>query len=466
MQPRNERNRAGGLLIEIAASFIAAKEMDRMLFYGCPTRLPKALPRLALAAALAAPLLPLAATPSAAQVAPYRYLLGPQDRLMIRVHSLRRNTGEAMAWTPLNGEFTVGADGTLSMPIIGAIRAEGQTVTKLAERIGSALKESANLAETPSASVEILRHRSFYILGAVQQPGKFEFQPGLTVLQALSTAQGLVRAADLSGLEREMIASSGELRTLEAEKIALEATMARLAAEIAESETMGPVPALAHLASDPRVATAIAEETLRFKARRAALQGELDAIEQSKVLLQRELASLDEKGKSLDRQIEANKRELRLVSDLVSRGLSVSPRQLAAENTQVTVESSRLDVQVAALRAHQALARANRDVVDLRARYRKEALDTSATTRALLAQNAEKTETARRLLRNAESRAPGSGADVEEIVPRFRLTRIEATGRTTRMVTDAEMLEPGDVVEVLLPLMPAGTRGRAAALTR
>jgi protein involved in polysaccharide export with SLBB domain len=439
---------------------------DSMQFSGLPTTPPKVLPRLLLAAALAAPMLSITPTPSAAQSAPQRYTLGPQDRLMIRVHSLRRNTGEAMAWTPLNGEFTVGADGTVSMPIIGPIRAEGQTVTKLAEQIGSALKESANLAETPSASVEILRHRPFYILGAVQQPGKFEFLPGLTVLQALSTAQGLARAADLSGLERDMIMSSGELRTLEAEKIALEATMARLSAEIAEADMIGPVPALADIASDPRVATAIAEETLRFRARRSALQGELDAIEQSKVLLQRELVSLDEKGKSLDRQIEANKRELRLVSDLVSRGLSVSPRQLAAENTQVTIESSRLDVQVAALRAHQALARANRDIVDLKARHRKEALDTSATTRALLAQNAEKTETARRMLRNAESRSPGSGAEVEEIVPRFRLTRNEASGRTTRMVSDSEMLQPGDVIEVLLPLLQPGARGRAAALTR
>jgi exopolysaccharide production protein ExoF len=440
-----------------------------MLFSGYQTRPPKALPRLLLAAVLAAPILSAAPTQSAAQAEPQRYTLGPLDRLMIRINSFRRDTGEAMAWTPLNGEFTVGADGTLSMPIIGPIRAAGQTVNKLAEQIGSALKESANLAETPSASVEILRYRPFYILGAVQQPGKFEFQPGLTVLQALSTAQGLARAADLSGLEREMIVSSGDLRTLEAEKIALEAAMARLAAEIAESETIGPVPALANLASDTRVATAIAEETLRFRARRSALQGELEAIEQSKVLLQRELASLDEKGKSLDRQIEANKRELRLVSDLVSRGLSVSPRQLAAENTQVAVESSRLDVQVASLRAHQALARANRDVVDLKARHRKEALDASAATRALLAQNAEKTETARRLLRNAESRSPGSGAEVEEIVPRFRLTRNEASGRITRMVTDAEMLAPEDVVEVLLPLLPPGTpgtRGRAAALTR
>lgn len=394
------------------------------------------------------------------------YLLGPQDRLMIRLHSLRRATGEAMAWTPLNGEFTVGSDGTLSMPIIGTVQAAGETVSALAEQIGRALKERANLAEEPSTSVEIVRHRPFYILGAVQTPGKYEFVPGITVLQALSTAQGLLRAADLQGVEREMIAAAGDLRTLDAERIALEARMARHAAEIAEAAAIVTPPALADRARDPRVASALAEEILRFNAGRSALQSELEAIESAKVLLQRELVSLEEKGKSLDRQIEANKRELRLVSDLVSRGLTVSPRQLAAENTQVTVESSRLDVQVAVLRAQQSLSRANRDAIDLRARYRKEALDASAATRALIAVNTERTETASRLLTNAENRSLGSLAEAEELLPRFRLTRLEASGRVVRMASDDERLAPGDVLEVLMPLRRPRGAGAAAALAR
>lgn len=427
-----------------------------------PERRSLAAPRLQ---ALALSILVLVGSaPAQAQAAAERYLLGPQDRLMIRVHSLRRATGEAMAWTPLNGEFTVGANGALSMPIIGQVQAAGGTVADLAERIGRALRDSANLAEAPSASVEIIRHRPFYILGAVQQPGRYEFEPGMTVLQALSTAQGLARPADFAGVEREMIGAAGELRGLDAERIALEARMARLTAEIAEASVVQLPPELARRGADPRIAGAMDEERLRFEARRAALKAELDAIEQSKVLLQRELVSLDEKVKQLDRQIEANRRELRLVSDLVNRGLTVSPRQLAAENTQATIESARLDVQVAVLRAQQSLARANRDIVDLKARHRREALDASAATRALIDQNVEKAETAARLLRNAESRSPGSGAEVEEAPPRFRLTRADANGRTTRMATEADTLQPGDVIEVLLPLRRGGNPSASAAI--
>ncbi|MFT3952974.1 MAG: polysaccharide biosynthesis/export family protein [Piscinibacter sp.] len=380
-----------------------------------------------------------------------RYLLGPQDRLMIRVHSLRRSVGEAVPWVPLTGEFSVGADGNVSMPIVGDLRAVGGTPGELGEMISRKLRETANLAEAPSASVEVIRYRPFYVLGAVQQPGKYDFQPGMTVLQALSIAQGLARARDLSGVEREMVTAGGDMRALEAERIGLEARMARLVAEIGEAGAVAFPEFLTSRAGDPRVARAMQEETLRFTARRGTLQAELEAIEQSKVLLQQELRSLEEKGRSLDRQIEANRREMRLVADLLQRGLTVSPRQIAAENTQVMVESNRLDVQVASLRAQQSLSRASRDLIDLRARYRKEALDDSAATRVLIDQNAERWRTAEQLLQSAEARSPGSRTDLDEVVPTYRLTRVMPTGPSTWTATEDTTVEAGDVLQVTVP---------------
>lgn len=399
-----------------------------------------------------------------------RYLLGPQDRLMVRVHSLRRNIGEAYAWVSLNGEFAVGADGTVSMPIVGHVRAAGGTTAELADQISRRLKETANLADLPSASVEVIQHRPFFVLGAVQQPGKYEFQLGMTVLQALSIAQGLARAADLTGVERDMIEAGGGFRTLAAERIALEAKQARLSAEIAGADDISYRDDLTARIGDPRVALARREETLRFSTRRDALRAELEAIEQSKLLLQQELKSLEDKGKSLDRQLELNKRELRIVSDLVSRGLTVTPRQLAAENTQVNIESNRLDVQVSTLRAHQSLTRANRDIVDLRARYRKETLDDSALTRSLLDQNAEKMQTAEKLLRNAETRSPGTRSEVDELVPTYKLTRVTPSGTVTWMASEDALLEPGDVLQVGLPRpspsMAAPAQSMATPATR
>jgi exopolysaccharide production protein ExoF len=378
------------------------------------------------------------------------YVLGPQDRLMIRVQTLRRNVGEAYSWSALSGEFSVGADGAVSMPILGQVKAAGATTVALGGLISKTLQDRANLADLPSTSVEILQYRPFYVTGAVQQPGKYEFQPGLTVLQALSTAQGPLRAEDLTSVYREVVTAGGELRLLGAERVTLEARLARLKAEVSGAAKVTFPPELADRTFDPRIVEAMQDETLRFDARRGALAAELRAVDQSRALLQEELSTLGSKLTALDRQLEKTREELGTVMGLVSKGLAVTARQLAAESAQTSVENSRLDVQLAILRAQQSLANANRDLVDLPARFRQEALDEIVATRALLAQNAEKLRTAEKLLDGAELRT--AGAANEDVGPSliFTLTRITPSGAVTRTVPENEMLEPGDVLKVSL----------------
>lgn len=408
----------------------------------------------------------IAAPAAAVQLAPAGpsaregYLLGPQDRLMIRVHSLRRTAGDIIEWGALTGEFTVGADGRVSLPIIGSVAAAGIAPAELAESIAGTLREAADLSDLPSASVEVVRHRPFYVLGAVQQPGSYEFAPGLIVLQAVGIAQGLARPVELSTAERDMLAWSGELRALEAEGIALGARMARLVAEIEGAEAVTfPEALLSRASSDPRAAAAMSSERLRFAARRDGLEAELIAIEESKVLLRQELGSLEEKGRSLDRQLEANAQELRAVSDLVERGLAVSPRQLAAENARAAVENSRLDVQVASLRAQQALTRASRDMIELRSRLRRGSLDEAAVTRAALDQNAERRHTVERLRAFAEASWPGI-VDPDDQRPVYRLTRRTAAGLETWNAEEGDPVEPGDVLQVAVPRTNGGNGAR------
>jgi polysaccharide biosynthesis/export protein ExoF len=378
------------------------------------------------------------------------YTLGPQDRLMIRVHTLRKNAGEIYSWAALNGEFSVSADGTVSMPIMGEISASGRSTAELAEIISQTLKQKADLAEIPSASVEVVKYRPLFVTGAVQQPGKYDYQPGLTVLQAVSTAQGIVRSADITGVEREVVTAGGEIRVLDAERITLEAKAARLTAEITEAETVTYPKELVERSSDPRVARALREEILRFNARRDAVKSEIEAIERSKVLLRQELTSLEVKAKSLDQLATITQKEVQSVNELLSKGLTVAPRQLSAESNRVMLESNRLDVQAATLRAQQTLARADRDAVDVRAKYRKEALDDMAITRSMLDQNTEKVQTAERLLKNAKMRTNGLGDGIDDPVPVYELTRVTATGPITWTATENEAVRAGDVLRVTL----------------
>lgn len=414
--------------------------------------------RLAITAAL------LMAGPAfAGAEAPGRYVLGPQDRVMLRVYDLRRNTGEAYSWAALNGEFNVGADGSVSLPLIGRVQASGGTTNDLADSIGRLLKQTADLAATPAASVEVAKYRPFYVTGAVQQPGKYEYQPNLSVLQAVSTAQGLVRAADLRMVQREVVTAGGDLRSLAAEHTVLEAKLTRLDAEIAGRDSVAFGEGLRAQATDPRVDQAMRGERQSFETRRNGLKAELAALDQLKANYRQELVTLNAKGESLGRQVDLIRRELELINDLVAKGLTITPRKLAAEQSQASYESNRLDVQVATLRAQQSLSQADRDGIELQSRFRRDTLSEAAETRLKLSQNEERARTAERLVADAEAQMLGSDGMSEMLVPSYEISRMTSTSSVTWRAQDDDLVEPGDVVRVSIARQRGGVSGRSGA---
>ena len=393
-------------------------------------------------------LLPLVAPASAAE--PSRYLLGPEDHLTLKVWDLRN--GDPYQWLALSGEFVVGADGTVSLPIVGELKAQGLSTGDLAVEIGAALQTKVGLAIKPDASVQILKYRPFYVLGAVQRPGHYDYQPGLTVLQAVSTAQGLIRAdgSDLATFQRQAIEGRGDMRVLDAERNALLARQARLAAEVANAPSVTYPSALTQQTSNPLVAQAMREENLLFTAERDALQTQITAIEQSKSVIRTEITSLAAKDVSLNHQLDLTRKDLSQVSDLVSKGIAVMPRQLAAEQSVATYESSRLDVQIASSKAQQDLAQADRDIVELRAKFRTTMATEASDVRARLDANTQRMLTARGLVRQAETAAPGlTGSDAE---PNPIYAVIRASDGATVPALENDLVNPGDVVRVSLPL--------------
>ncbi len=94
----------------------------------------------------------------------------------------------------LSGEFIVNANGSLSMPLIGDVRAIGNTASDIAQTIQTKLREGYVLE--PRVSIDILTFRPFYILGEVNKPGEYPYSSGLTVDGAVATAQGYTYRAE------------------------------------------------------------------------------------------------------------------------------------------------------------------------------------------------------------------------------------------------------------------------------
>lgn len=114
------------------------------------------------------------------------YRLGPGDA--VRIITFGEDS--------LTGEFRVNDSGAIALPLVGAVRAAGTTPAELETRVATALRRS-NMLRNPSVSVEVIAYRPIYVLGEVNKPGQYPYQPGMTIVTAAAVAGGFTyRAVD------------------------------------------------------------------------------------------------------------------------------------------------------------------------------------------------------------------------------------------------------------------------------
>ena len=124
-----------------------------------------------------------AQTPPAAASAD-RYVLGPNDRIRLKVY------GEP----DITGEYEINSGGQVSIPLAGHIKAAGTTTPQLERLIASALAKG--IVRDPRVNVEIAQYRPYYILGEVKKSGEYPYRLGLTVMDAVASAGGFTYRAN------------------------------------------------------------------------------------------------------------------------------------------------------------------------------------------------------------------------------------------------------------------------------
>ena len=123
---------------------------------------------------------------SGAYVGVSDYRVGPLDLLEISVFQV----------PDLNRTVRINTSGQISLPLIGAIRAGGKTITELEAEIASKL--SAQYLQDPQVSVFVKEFSSQRITveGAVKQPGIFPITGKTSLLQVIAMARGFEELAD------------------------------------------------------------------------------------------------------------------------------------------------------------------------------------------------------------------------------------------------------------------------------
>jgi polysaccharide biosynthesis/export protein len=115
---------------------------------------------------------------------PVAYTLGPGDQ--VRIITFGEET--------LTGEFRVNDSGHIALPLVGAVQAAGLTSAELETSVGSVLRR-VNLVRNPSVAVEVIAYRPIYVLGEVNKPGQYAYQPGMTVVTAVAVGGGFTYRA-------------------------------------------------------------------------------------------------------------------------------------------------------------------------------------------------------------------------------------------------------------------------------
>lgn len=121
---------------------------------------------------------PLPAAPS------NTYSLGPGDQ--VRIITFGEET--------LTGEFRVNDSGNIALPLVGSVHAAGLSSAELEAAVANALRRGS-LVRNPSVAVEIIAYRPIYVLGEVNRPGQYPYQPGMTVVTAVAVAGGFTYRA-------------------------------------------------------------------------------------------------------------------------------------------------------------------------------------------------------------------------------------------------------------------------------
>jgi polysaccharide biosynthesis/export protein len=138
------------------------------------------------------------------------YRLDSGDKLRIFVY----------AQPSLSRIYSIDGEGLISVPLIGAVRARGETTTTLENAIAHRL--ASEFVRDPHVTVDIQQYRPFFILGEVKAAGQYPYVAGLTVDAAVAIAGGFSDRANerniqinrriTEGVERLDVSGDAEVR--------------------------------------------------------------------------------------------------------------------------------------------------------------------------------------------------------------------------------------------------------------
>ena len=244
----------------------------------------------------------------------------------------------------LTGFFPVGPEGTIGYPILGNVDVVDKTVDQIGAQIS---RDLANHVPNLSVAVAVKEYAPIFIVGDVQKPGKYEYRPGMIVLELFALGGGLrepTARADMSGIQ--LISTQQEYEDMSLQLLSSDVKRVRLEAELHDTEFTYK-PDEIGLTRDPAVIQKIvdAEQSI-YKLRRSLMQDEKTNLEAQRQNFIQEIETLEKSALLRSEQFQLLGLDVNASEELVTRGaasqsaLRERKRELLAMNQQLLETSS------------------------------------------------------------------------------------------------------------------------------
>src|SRR5258708_6033184 len=127
----------------------------------------------------------MASADSTGKMSPREYTIGPDDVLDINVFEAQE----------LNRQVRVSANGEISLPLLGAVRAAGLTPRELEKNLEELLPQKYMKDPHIGVFVREMQSHAVSVVGAVRKPGTFQISSSKSLLEILSLAEWLAEDA-------------------------------------------------------------------------------------------------------------------------------------------------------------------------------------------------------------------------------------------------------------------------------
>ncbi|MGC2782578.1 MAG: polysaccharide biosynthesis/export family protein [Roseiarcus sp.] len=377
---------------------------------------------------------------SSAAKADDAYVIGKGDVVEIDVLNL----------PVLHRRLTVGPDGKIAMPVLGALVADGLTLDQLQDALRKQLIEK-NVVRDPNVAIAIAEYRPVFVNGDVGKPGDYAYRADLTVRKAIAVAGGygpLVESRGLAPL-METARAKGDIGSLAIEVAKQRLKVLRLTAELADQPELS-VARPPDASVDPELFGNLAKtEVAQFAADKADRETQRGYFDRMLQTARGELEFLNRASQQQEQMLSQQMAAATRAHDLLQRGVGTMIRSEDEDREIGLLQWQILDVQARLKQAEGRIADATRQLQGYDDQRKIRLLTELREASAEVGKLGQQLGSARDRLKYA-----GGVGMLPDSLAQVVIYR-SVNGAQQRLDADQDTpLMPGDMVQITVPATP------------